>query len=493
MKEKESDRKKQIYSVGIYARLSVDHRIKRESIASQIASAKAYLTQQEGMKLYNCYIDLGESGTHFKRNGFLKLMEDIREKRVNCIIVKDFSRFGRNYIEVENYIDKIFPFLGVRFISITDEFDSLHQEKNRLDRNIKNLINEIYVNDTAQKVKEVKQFCREQGNYLGSKAPYGYKIESREGKRVLIQDDAFPVAEKMLQMFLEGKNQREIAVWLYQNQVHRPSDYRRTGHIYCTGEEPLFEWQRGSIWQVLNRLLLMHQKEGILKQKDAVKDLKNRKTEQSYWKTKPLSLDCYCGDCGKKLAFRKDLKQGIFYCAQAGRIDRFQCKKKQITEQNLSLYIKILFEHLLQEKALLAFGSTEKRELEKYIENYIIKQRKKQKAERKRIKQQIMAAEQIINKRYMDYQLQRISKEEFFIKKQIQKEKIKRLERKKQKILQRQQKMEEQQIELIKWMEKIAEGQMEQIQDPFFFLLIIKRVELFSEKRILIRLNIRRC
>ena len=113
MKEKESDRKKQIYSVGIYARLSVDHRIKRESIASQIAAAKAYLTQQEGMKLYNCYIDLGESGTHFKRNGFLKLMEDIREKRVNCIIVKDFSRFGRNYIEVENYIDKIFPFLGL--------------------------------------------------------------------------------------------------------------------------------------------------------------------------------------------------------------------------------------------------------------------------------------------------------------------------------------------------------------------------------------------
>ena len=104
-----------------------------------------------------------------------------------------------------------------------------------------------------------------------------------------------------------------------------------------------------------------------------------------------------------------------------------------------------------------------------------------------------MAAEQIINKRYMDYQLQRILKEEFFIKKQIQKEKINRLERKKQKILQRQQKMEEQQIELIKWMEKIAEGQMEQIQDPFFFLLIIKRVELFSEKRILIRLNIRRC
>ena len=110
--EKEKRGKKSVYSVGIYARLSVEHKIKKESIASQIAIAKAYIEQQGEMDLYNCYIDLGESGTHFKRNGFLKLMEDIRTNRVNCVIVKDFSRFGRNYIEVENYIDKIFPFLG---------------------------------------------------------------------------------------------------------------------------------------------------------------------------------------------------------------------------------------------------------------------------------------------------------------------------------------------------------------------------------------------
>ena len=104
--------------------------------------------------MYHCYIDLGKSGVHFERDGFKQLMEDIRQRKVNCVIVKDFSRFGRNYIEIGNFIQKIFPFLDVRFISVTDKFDSNNMQTVDFCVNLKNLINEMYAADIAAKVKK---------------------------------------------------------------------------------------------------------------------------------------------------------------------------------------------------------------------------------------------------------------------------------------------------------------------------------------------------
>lgn len=108
---------KKIFSVGIYARLSVDHHEeKKESIEMQIEIAEKFIKMQPDFVLYDCYSDLGKTGTNFAREEFNRLMTDVRLRMVNCIVVKDFSRLGRNYIETGNYIQKIFPFLGVRFI-----------------------------------------------------------------------------------------------------------------------------------------------------------------------------------------------------------------------------------------------------------------------------------------------------------------------------------------------------------------------------------------
>ena len=111
-----------IYLVGIYARLSVDgekacgqgNSRKNESIETQIEIAKAYASQQEDMVVVDCYTDIGKTGTNFEREGFERLMRDVRTRRIDCVIVKDLSRFGRNHVETGNYIEKIFPFLGVR-------------------------------------------------------------------------------------------------------------------------------------------------------------------------------------------------------------------------------------------------------------------------------------------------------------------------------------------------------------------------------------------
>ena len=117
------------YSAGIYARLSVDNRDRKaESVEAQIELAKEFINCRPDIRLYGCYRDRGKTGTNFMRSGFGHLMEDVRKGLVDCIIVKDFSRLGRNYIETGNYLETIFPFLGVRFISVTDGYDSLRAE-----------------------------------------------------------------------------------------------------------------------------------------------------------------------------------------------------------------------------------------------------------------------------------------------------------------------------------------------------------------------------
>ena len=112
------------FHVGVYARLSVEGtERKNESIDTQIAMAKQYLKEHPEMELYDCYTDLGRTGTNFKREGFERMMQDVRKKRIDCVVVKDLSRFGRNHIEAGNYIQKIFPFMGVRFIALADGID----------------------------------------------------------------------------------------------------------------------------------------------------------------------------------------------------------------------------------------------------------------------------------------------------------------------------------------------------------------------------------
>lgn len=504
------------YSAGIYARLSVDHKIKNESIASQIAIAKSYLAQQEEIDLYDCYIDLGESGTHFQRSGFLALMEDIRSKKVNCVIVKDFSRFGRNYIEVGNYIDKIFPFLGVRFISITDGFDSQKKEENEMDRNLKNLMNELYVNDTARKVTEVKRLCQEQESYIGGRAPYGYQIEKTEKKRTLIADRmALEVVKKIIQCYLEGKSQREIVVWLYQNQVHRPSDYRKTGHIYCKEGEILLEWQKGSIRQILKNPVYKRKEIGILteeqyqmiqekriKQSSEGKNGKDRKesrrtkternVSQSIWKG-----ILYCGDCNHMLSYRSDQKRKIYNCSQAKRVDLLQCKKKQITEEEISFCVVSLFQSMFQKKLqkkedFFVSFYVDREELVEYSRKRATVCIKKQVLQITRMEIQIAAQKRIISDNYINYRAGKIGREEFLAKKAAGNKKTEYLIKQKCKKTQQVSFIHQVLEEVRDWIEMIEKGEQEWLKETIFLSCVIKRIKLFCGKRMIVQLRIRR-
>ena len=148
------------FQVGIYARLSVDSTEKKnESIQSQIEIARKHIERLPDMTIVEVYSDLGTTGTNFERQGFQRMLQDIRKKKINCVVVKDFSRFARDYIETGNYLEKIFPFMGVRFISVTDHYDSgnLIDSNGKMNVNLKNIVNELYARDIAQRVETSKR------------------------------------------------------------------------------------------------------------------------------------------------------------------------------------------------------------------------------------------------------------------------------------------------------------------------------------------------
>lgn len=246
---------KPIWRAGIYTRLSVNSDIrKKESIDTQIEIAKEFICRTDDIKYVECYADIGKTGMNFEREGFVRMMTDIRQKKINCVIVKDVSRFGRNYIETGNYLEKIFPFLGVRFISVTDQYDSEYSVGDNVwfSVNLKNVVNELYAKDIAQRVKSAKRLKREMGSYIGGKPPYGFRVKNCGERRVLYPDaDTKDIVIRIFQMYTDGAACREIAEELYQKKIQRPLAYYETKEVYCPEGGILQFWSCDTIKRIL--------------------------------------------------------------------------------------------------------------------------------------------------------------------------------------------------------------------------------------------------
>ena len=262
-------KKDKIYSVGIYARLSVDGtERKNESIDNQLELCREYVRSHEDMEIFDCYSDLGKTGTNFQRDDFERLMADVRMRKVDCIVVKDLSRFGRNHLEMGNYLGKIFPFLGVRFIAVNDNFDNMDGDPETLGVQLKNLVNELYTKDIAVKIRSsrVKQF--ERGSFSVCHPVYGYDVMKEGNRRVLVvNEEAAVVVRELFDRFLRGEGYVEMIEWLYAEKIHRPSDYRKYGHVHQRDGEELHNWHKATLNQILNNCayigwLICEQKDG---------------------------------------------------------------------------------------------------------------------------------------------------------------------------------------------------------------------------------------
>lgn len=167
---------KRVYQAGIYLRLSKEEGRKGMSIPNQRDLLRQYVSEKEDIVLFDEYIDHGYSGGNFQRPGFQALLEAVKLGQVDCVLVKDLSRLGRNFLECERYLQEIFPFFGVRFISVNDGLDSAgkNQANKMLLQPMKNLMNDAYLGDLSLKIRSQLDIKRKNGEYISPHAPYGY-------------------------------------------------------------------------------------------------------------------------------------------------------------------------------------------------------------------------------------------------------------------------------------------------------------------------------
>ena len=250
------------YKAGIYARLSSDQDVKKnESVEVQIEIAKKFVEEfnrketGEVIDVAQCYTDLGKTGSNFERAGFLRLLQDIRLGEINCVIVKDLSRFGRNYLESGNYIEKIFPFLEVRFIAVADGFDTGKEgnENKQMATEIKNLVNDMYAKDFSKKAKQHLKQRREEGSYVGGPPPYGYMADWRGKRRVLIPDENTETIVKFIfEKFVETENYTAVADELNRRRINPPYLYKKTKEVYHAADDTDYKgWDKSAVERIL--------------------------------------------------------------------------------------------------------------------------------------------------------------------------------------------------------------------------------------------------
>lgn len=232
-----------IFYTALYARISVEQANRpNTSIESQLDIMKTFLRDHPELSHYREYTDSGFSGTNFDRPAFTRMMEDMKDGRINCIIVKDLSRFGRDYLETTNYLEIILPFLGVRFISVNDHFDSdaVNNENKALEIALKNLVNDMYAKDVSKRVSVARRQEMERGRFTGSNAPYGYHINKEDPLRhYLIDEPAAEVVRGIYRMAAEGTPLRKISLVLQERNLSIPGQYLRTGHLYQEEGDPV--------------------------------------------------------------------------------------------------------------------------------------------------------------------------------------------------------------------------------------------------------------
>lgn len=267
--------KNKFYTAAVYLRLSKEdgeltgHGGKKESnsITNQKLIIKEFLKTMPEVVIFDYYIDDGYSGTNFERPDFKRMREDIYDGRVNMVIVKDLSRFGREYIDTGKYIQKIFPSLGVRFVSVIDHFDSEAASANDMHLlvPVKNFVNDNYCRDISQRVRTHQEAMRKNGLYIGAYVAYGYKKDPTDKNKIIVDEYAADIVKKIFNWRLEGMNVYSIVNKLNELGVPSPMVYKRMQGInFKTGFSEAYQslWCDSAVYGILKNKIYI----GVLEQ-----------------------------------------------------------------------------------------------------------------------------------------------------------------------------------------------------------------------------------
>ncbi|MBU5257228.1 recombinase family protein [Tissierella praeacuta] len=376
----------------MYLRLSRDDGDEGESnsIGNQRELIKSY-ADKAGFQIIKEYIDDGFTGSNFDRPDFKRMISDLEKKNCKTIIVKDLSRFGRDYIESGKFLQKIFPQMGVRFISVNDNYDSENADVSdtHLILPIKNFINDSYCRDISMKVKSSQKTKRQRGEFIGAFAPYGYKKNSKKKNHLVVDRKISHIVRKIFEMKVEGYSSKAIADELNRLGIQTPQAYKESnGSNFSTGfANNKSKWQAKMINRIIENRVYLGDLEQGKRTRLNYKSNKEIKVTQDDWikvegtheaivtetmfnvankmmgrdilnrKSKPDFLTglLYCADCGNQLV-RRNLKtkngQTIYYiCSLYNRGKG--CSRHSIKEEDiLSSLNYILKQHIKYQEDL---------------------------------------------------------------------------------------------------------------------------------------------
>ena len=317
--------------VALYVRLSRDDENEGDSnsIAHQIEILTRY-AKEHGITNYKIYKDDGYSGTNFKRPGFQEMLADIEAGLVSMVIVKDMSRFGRNYLEVGLYTEIRFPEMGVRFVAVNDGVDSDNQSDNDFTP-FRNIMNEWYAKDTSKKLRAVLRNKGLSGKRIAVRAPYGY-IRCADGS-LIIDEEAKPIVQLIFQLCIEGNGARKISRILQERKIPSPAtlEFQRTGHTKRYHPDTPYYWPTGTIACMLKQDTYIGQTTNFKTFKPSYKSKRMIKNPPEKWvtfeNTHPAIIDRETWDMAQKELSQRHrptrtgemgLFSGLVFCADCG-------------------------------------------------------------------------------------------------------------------------------------------------------------------------------
>ena len=217
------------YKVAAYLRLSKEeysNEKESNSITNQKLIIDNYLKEHREYKLVDYYIDDGYSGTNFDRPEFQRMLGDIKNKKIDVLLIKDLSRLGRNYIETGNFVEVVFPAMGVSVISVDENYEIDSSDYYSDDYlALKNLFNDMYAKDISKKVRSSLIVKKQNGEFVGKLAPYGYIKDPKDKHKFLVDKNVSHIIRKIFDMILDGKSRRQVTDFLNDNDILTPSEY----------------------------------------------------------------------------------------------------------------------------------------------------------------------------------------------------------------------------------------------------------------------------
>ncbi len=318
----------------LYCRLSQEDELKGDSnsIQNQRAILEKY-AKDNGFENIEVFVDDGYSGVSFNRPDFQRLLEMMEQGKVATLITKDLSRLGRNYIEVGQYTEMLFPRWEVRYIAINDNFDSLYNEGNEL-APFKNLFNEWYARDTSKKIRAVVKAKAERGERVGTVVPYGYKKDPDVKGHLLVNEDTAPVVRLIFSLCAEGKGPKVIANILRKKQILKPTAYRyQTSGKYgaTTDTEDIYGWNDRTVAGILDNEIYLGHTINCRTTVVSYKDKRKKDVPESEWyrfeNTHEAIIDKATWDIVRKVREGKrrrtnmgevDKYSGLLFCADCG-------------------------------------------------------------------------------------------------------------------------------------------------------------------------------